>query len=190
VVGNDTYGNTTYGGPNNCSDSITGSHDVFGGSGSPTVDRTLEPWPADFTKSPPTCTYSGASFTWSSSGVTIPSGVYCATGKITINGNNVSGNVTLKAASFDLSGNGMNLSPYTQGLAVWQTGASNLTIIGNNLSGGTVFAPSAEIDLTANNLSMSGFFEGLNVNISGNNLVMTGNGPTFSGGMGVGYLTQ
>ena len=184
---NNAFGPTTYGGPSSCAGGAVGSNNTF--TSGPSVDHSLEPWPNDYTSNSPPCTYSGTTFSWIGSGITIPSGVYCASGAITITGNNIGGTVTLKAASFSMIGNNLSLTPYWNGLAIYQTGASALAITGNNLNGGTVFAPNAEIDVTGNNATTSGFIEGKDVVITGNNFTITGTGAPV-GGSSVGYLTQ
>jgi hypothetical protein len=176
------YGVSTYGGPNGCSYTSNGNNNTYGGASGPTPDANLEPWPVDYSSSPPACTYSASSFAWNTSNATLPSGVYCATGQISINGNNLSGNVTFIASSFNLNGNSENFTPYAQNLLIYQTGSNALDINGNDfVTLGTVFAPSASIVLNGNSGSVSGFLEGLDVTINGNSLTFVGTGPTTSG---------
>jgi hypothetical protein len=182
---NSTFGTSTYGGPNGCSFTGNGTGNTFGGASSPTVDTKLEPWPDNYATSPPACTYSGSSFTWNTSGATIPSGVYCATGQISINGNSLSGNVTFIASSFNLNGNSESFTPYTENLLIYQTGSNALDINGNSyVNLGTVFAPSANVVLNGNSGTVNGFIEANTVTINGNTLTFKGTGPSASSGTG------
>jgi Flp pilus assembly protein TadG len=172
---NNSYGATTYGGPNGCSYSNTGNNNTF--TSGPTVDSNTEPWPEDFSTNPPACTYSAASFTWNTSNLTLPSGVYCATGAMTINGNNITGSVTLIANSLSLNGNNLSLTPYTDGLLIYQKGTGALTVNGNNLVDATIFAPNATVVLNGNNGAGSGYVEAKDITVNGNNYTFTGDGP-------------
>jgi Flp pilus assembly protein TadG len=176
------YGASTYGGPNGCSYTGNGNNNTYGGASGPTVDAKLEPWPVNYATSPPACTYSASSFTWNTNDATLPAGVYCATGQISINGNDLSGDVTFVASSFNLNGNSENFTPYAQNLLIYQTGSNALDINGNDfVTLGTVFAPQATIVLNGNSGSVSGFLEGLDVTINGNSLTFVGTGPSQSG---------
>lgn len=191
---NDSLGPSSYGGPNSCSFSNYGNNNTFGGSNGPVQDPVNEPWPEDFIANPPTCTQTASSFNWSGNNVTIPPGVYCATGSggITITGNNFVGNgVTFKASKFNLSGNNWDMTAAFQDLLFYYTGTGTFSFDGNNLDGQTVFAPSGTISITGNNAVFSGYVEGNNVQINGNNIVFTGNGPPTPGvGSSTGALTQ
>jgi Flp pilus assembly protein TadG len=178
-----TFGPATYGGPSGCSYVNNGSGTFASG---PTPTTTLAPYPIDFRNNPPACTFSGSSFTWSKTNSTLPSGVYCATGTITLSGNNMSGtDVTFIGASIVLSGNNSSFSaPSSTNLLFWQTGSSVFDITSNHVTtGGTIFAPSAPIVFDGNN-SGSGFIEGEDVTINGNSFQITGTGPVFGGGGG------
>jgi Flp pilus assembly protein TadG len=184
---NNTIGPITYGGPNGCSaTNTTGNGNSFT---SLTRDPSNHTWPLDYSTSFPACTYSGSSFSWSTTGVTIPSGVYCATGNISITGNSVTGNVTFRAASFTLSGNNANLTPYYNNLLIYQTGSSTLNITGNNLNGGHIFAPTATVIISGTNATTTGFIECLNFDSQASNFTFIGNGPS-TGSSSKGALTQ
>jgi Flp pilus assembly protein TadG len=181
---NNTFGDTSYGGPNNCSWSATGANNHY--AGGPTPDPKTEPWPIDYSQNPPACTYSATSFTWTKNNSTIPSGVYCATGTIDVKGNQICGNVTFIATTIVFSGNsnnggGCTLTPYADGLLAYQTGTSPLDVIGNNISGGTIFAPNARVVMTGNNGTGSGYIEALDITVAGNNWNFTGTGPPVDG---------
>jgi Flp pilus assembly protein TadG len=90
---NNTFGVSTYGGPNNCSLSKSGSSDTFNGAANPTADATNCPWPEPWPQSAAEiatygigCTFSGTNFNYSTSNATMPSGTYCYTGSISISG--------------------------------------------------------------------------------------------------------
>ncbi len=191
---NDQLGPTSYGGPNGCSYSNYGNNNTFGGPGTPIQDPNTEGWPEDFIANPPTCTNTASSFSWSGNNITIPPGVYCATGSsgITITGNNIVGNgVTFKASTFSLTGNNFAMTAAFQDLLFYYTGTGAFSIDGNNLTGQTIFAPNGTISITGNNGTSSGFVEGKNVQINGNNLTFTGTGPPTPGfGSTMGALTQ
>jgi Flp pilus assembly protein TadG len=177
-----TLSTTTYGGPNGCTFSNPGgSSNTFGGSANPTVDSKTEPWPYDYTKDTPACTFSGSSFSWNTDGATIPSGVYCATSQITINASRLSGTVSLIAPKISLSGSFDTLTPYYHGLSMYQTGTNDMQLNGSSETFGTVFAPNATIKLTGSSGTITGFFEGLNISISGSSWTLAGNGPALAG---------
>jgi hypothetical protein len=168
-----TFDDTTYGGPNHCN--YTPNSNFTFPTGYPQADPTDYSWPIDYSQSPPACTYSGKTFSFS--GGTIPSGTYCATGSITVSGG--SGNVTFVAPSISITGNNVNLTPYSGKLLLYQTGSGTLTVAGNNGDSGWIFAPNATVSMSGNNGSYSGFIEALNVIIAGNNWNFTGNGPNI-----------
>lgn len=174
-----TFATTTYGGPNKCSYVGNGSGNTYAGKSTPTSSSTLAPWPDDYATSPPACTYSASSYTFQNdNGATIPAGVYCASGQITIDGNDLSGNVTFIASSFNLNGTGENFTPYTQNLLFYQTGSNALDINGNDFVAiGTVFAPTASVVLNGNGGTVSGFIEALDVTITANGITFDGTGP-------------
>jgi uncharacterized membrane protein len=182
---NASYDAMSYGGPNGCSLTDNGNNTKpFGASGA-VRDNRLEPWPVDYSAMSIPCTYTGSSFTFSGTGTTIPAGVYCASGQITINGNNLSGNVTFIASSFNLNANHPTFTPYAKGLIIYQTGTSALDINGNGfINNGAVFAPQASIVVNGNSGSANSFIEGLDVTITGNSLTINGVGPPFSGSIG------
>jgi Flp pilus assembly protein TadG len=179
------YGPATYGGPNHCSYTDNGKGSFSSG---PTATTTLNPYPDDFRDHPPTCTFSGASFTWSSNNATIPSGVYCATGAITLSGNHLSGtDVTFIAASIVVSGqNPTYTAPSDTNLLFWVTGTTTLDITSNSITvGGTIFAPTASVVFDGN-AGGTAFIEANDVTINGNSFDLTGSGPaTYSGSIGL-----
>ncbi len=122
VSGNsNVLGPTSYGGPWNCSVKVDGNRNQFS-AGAPSLDRKFEPWPVDYRTNLPACTYRGSNFNFNRG--TIPSGVYCATGSITVSGNGVTGNVTFVAPNIQISGNSNNLTAYANGLLAYAVGSS------------------------------------------------------------------
>jgi hypothetical protein len=184
---NNALGPTTYGGPNGCPVTEIANGNTFGGSTTPTADANPETWPANFAQTGPACTQNGSSFSWSGNNIVIPSGVYCATSSITLNGNGFScvGGCTFEAPSFTIGGNSWAMTGYGgTSLLLDYTGTGTLTLTGNNFNGQSVFAPAGTVDIVANNAIFSGFVEAQNVEISGNNNVFTGVGPPLPGGGG------
>jgi type II secretory pathway pseudopilin PulG len=178
---NNALGPTSYGGPGSCADSITGLHNTF--TSGPTADPTLTPFPIDYRDNPPACTFSGSNFSWTQNNFAIPDGVYCATGSITVTGNNMSGNVTFKANTVSITGNSESFTPYagTNNLFIWQTGPSPMTLTGNTFAtGGTIFAPSADVTINGNS-AVTAFVEANDVTITGNNFTINGSGPIQTG---------
>lgn len=178
---NNTLGPTSYSGPGGCPDSITGLHNTF--TSGPTADPTLTPFPVDYRNNPPACTFSGTNFSWTQNNFAIPDGVYCATGSITVTGNNMSGNVTFIANSVSITGNSESFTPYagTNNLFIWQTGSSTMTLTGNTFgAGGTIFAPTADITIDGNS-AVTAFVEADDVAITGNNFTINGSGPIIPG---------
>ena len=174
-------GPTTYGGPNTCSERNTGSGNTF--TSGPTVNSALSPFPIDFRNSPPTCTFSGTSFSWTQSNYAIPDGVYCATGSISVTGSNLSGNVTFIGNSVSITGSSENFTPYpgTNNLFIWQTGSGGLSLTGSGFAyGGTVFAPTAAVSITGSNI-VSAFVEANTVSITGSGFTIHGTGPIQAG---------
>jgi Flp pilus assembly protein TadG len=183
-----SIGTGTYGGPNGCQ--YSGS-DPY--TSSPTVNPALQAFPDDFRTTTPTCSFTADSFTWSSNNKTIPSGVYCATGTITLSGNHLSGQgVTFIADNFVITSQNMTLSAPTGsgGLLFWETGTQTMDIEPNSLSlqnpdgtnggGGTIFAPSATVQFDGNTTG-TGFVEANDVIVNGNNFSVTGWGPVMGG---------
>ncbi len=187
------YGTTTYGGPNGCGATLNGNNDTFGSSSTPTKDSTNYPWPYDFSSLfPAACQGSGAitgtNFTWNNNDATIPSGIYCATGTISINGNNLScAACTFYAPNFNLNGNNESFSPYSgmHNLVIYQTGTGVMNINGNSyLNGGSIFVPDGEININGNSGTATGFLEANTITITGNDFTFTGNGPSLTSSAG------
>ncbi len=176
-------GDGSYGGPNGCKATVNGNNNSFGGSSQPTADPQLEPWPASFDQASIPCTYSASSFDFNANNKTIPAGVYCSTGTVTFNGNNLTGNITVVADKVVFNGNHYTLTPYTQDLLVYQTGSSQFVLNGNNYSmSGVIYTPNATTVLNGNSsLNIDGLVEGLNVLVNGNSWTLTGDGPVTAG---------
>jgi hypothetical protein len=139
---NNTLGTSTYSGPNTCAWTDTNFGNTYGGNSTPDPDPIFRDWPEPWDPRTVPCTYSGSSFAWTHNGVTIPSGVYCATNQITLNASNLTGAVTLVAPKVTVTGSGITLRPYYQDLLILHSGTTNFNISGSyqNLTG-TIFIP-------------------------------------------------
>lgn len=185
VSGGSNYaGYATAGGPSSCAPKISGTGNRFPTNGTPASHTDLIPWPAYFTTSNFTCNFSAANFTFSTSNVTIPSGVYCATNKISVTGGSIKGNVTFIAPNFSISSSNSVFTPYQNGVLWFDTGTQDFSFSGsNNNWTGIIFDPNGTADLTGSALSSyNGMVEALNVNLTGSNWAMTGTGPAVGGG--------
>jgi Flp pilus assembly protein TadG len=184
---NNSLGTTTYGGPNNCTFSSSGSGNTYGGAASPTRDATNydwpEPWPtsaAEIATYGITCNFSASSYSWGNN-VTIPSATYCATTQISIPGSSVTGNVTLIAPKIQLSGSSIHLWPYSSDLLMDHYGNTDFNIAGSTQNfTGTVFVPNARLGISGSSGSLFNvFLEGDHFSISGSNWSLTGTGPSM-----------
>jgi Flp pilus assembly protein TadG len=182
-----SWGPTTYGGPNGCTASVSGSGNTFDGSSSPAQDATNTDWPEPFyTAAPPSsiCTYSGTSYSWTTNGTSgspyvIPSGTYCASNSISINSHYATCNCTFIAPSVALPGANITMTPYYEDLIIDDYGNSNFNVSGSgdNLTG-TIFVPNARLGISGSNGSLFNvFLEADTVSISGTNWSLTGTGP-------------
>lgn len=185
--GNNTYGDTTYGGPNGCSETDSGTGNKYGGAAKPTLDKNNYPWPEPWPTSAAqiasygiSCTYSGTTFNFSFGNTTIPSGTYCYTSKISISGSSDTCTCTLIAPQVSISGSSENFQPYFKDLLIDSYGTTNISLSGSNQKfTGTVFVPNATLTMTGSNSGLYNMFlEGLNVSISGSGWLLTGTGPT------------
>ncbi len=185
--GTNSYGTTTYGGPNNCSESDSGTGNTYGGQSTPTRDSTNYPWPEPWPTSAAqiasygiSCTYSGATFSFSTGNTTIPSGTYCYTTQIKVTGSSDHCTCTFIAPQVSITGSSENFQPYYQDLLIDNYGATNISLSGSNQSfTGTVFVPNATLTMSGSNNGLYNMFlEGLNVSISGSGWLLTGTGPT------------
>jgi hypothetical protein len=190
--GTDTYGPTTYGGPNGCPESDSGTGNSYGGNSKPTQDSTDYPWPEPWPTSAAeigsygiSCTYSGTNFSFSTGNTTIPSGTYCYTGSISISGSSDQCTCTFIASTVSISGSSENFQPYYSDLLIDSYGSTNLSLSGSGQKfTGTVFVPNKTLTMSGSNNGLYNMFlEGLNVSISGSDWLLTGTGPTtgFSG---------
>ena len=182
-----SYGVTTYGGPNHCTDS-PGSGNTFNGSSTPTADYTSHTWPEPFFTSAPgagVCTYSGTSFSWNTDGTSgshyvIPSGTYCASSQITINSKYADCHCTLIAPKVSLPGANITLTPYYSDLIIDSyTGNFNISGSGDQLTG-TIFIPNGTLGISGSNGSLFDvFLEGDTISISGSGWTMNATGPAM-----------
>lgn len=187
---NNTFGPTTYGGPNGCNAAVSGSGNTFDGSTQPVRDALSYPWPEPYFSSAPSggvCDFTAASFGWSANGTAanpkvIPSGTYCASSQISISGSHYICTCTFIAPKISLSGSSLNLSPYYQDLLIdyYDSGSDfNIAGSGDTLKG-TIFVPFRRVSLSgSSSSSFDLFLEGNTVSISGSGWTMTGYGPSM-----------
>ena len=168
---NNTFSHGSYGGPNNCSATVSGSGNTFAGSPQPIRDPCSGRTRGTTAYAPIPCTYTAANFTFNTSNTTIPTGTYCATGTVTFNGSNLTGNITVIAQRIVLNGSSETFTPHQQDLLFHQTGTTQLTLNGSNQNfAGAIFAPTATIVLNGSSTQhITGLIEGLNVTLSGSN---------------------
>ena len=187
-----TWGPTSYGGPNNCSDSIPGSGNTFNGATSPTDDTSTQTWPEVWFNSAAQipsglCNFSGTSFSWTTNGTAsnykvIPSGTYCATSQISISGSYNQCSCTFIAPKISLSGSNLILSPYYQDLLIdYYDSGSDFNIAGStDQLTGTVYVPFRRLGMSGSNTSLfTMLLEGNTVSFSGSGWTLTGNGPAM-----------
>jgi Flp pilus assembly protein TadG len=184
---NNTFGVSTYGGPNNCSLSKSGSSDTFNGAANPTADATNYPWPEPWPQSAAEiatygigCTFSGTNFSYSTSNSTIPSGTYCETGSVSISGSSNTCTCTFIASSVSISGSSEHFSPHYQDLLIDAYGA-NFNLSGSSQTfTGTIFVPKNNLGMSGSNNGLYNMFlEGLTVSTSGSGWLLTGTGPSM-----------
>jgi hypothetical protein len=176
-----SWGITTYGGPNNCSAS-TGSGNTF--AGGPTKDTTNYAWPEPyFSAAPPAgvCDYT----TWTnppsgtaSNPYVVPPGTYCSSSSISITNKYITCHCTLIAPSVALPGSNITLTPYYNDLIIDNYGG-NFNIAGSNDNlTGTIFVPNGSLSISGSNGSIfTVFLEANTISISGSGWSLTGNGP-------------
>jgi Flp pilus assembly protein TadG len=183
---NDSFGVTTYGGPNGCGLNYSGSGDTF--VSGPSVDSTMTDWPEPWNYSSIPCNYTlSGTQTIPSSGTTLPSGVYCDTsGTLTISAANVTGNATLIANRVQIKGANVYLTPYYQDLLVYNISTSTFQWSGASAgTTGTIYAPQANCDLSGSSgVTINLFVECDTVQFSGAGWTMNGNGPPMNGSNG------
>jgi Flp pilus assembly protein TadG len=196
--GSNTFGPTTYKGPNGCNWSDTAGSNTYGGSSSPTADTSNtawpEPWPtsaSEISSYGITCTDSAASFTWMSSPGPQSGHTYCATSSISIKGSNYNCSCTFIAPTVSITGAGETLRPNYSDLLIDAYGTTTwkLSGSGDNITG-TVFVPNATFNVSGSADSLYNvFLEGNNATMTGSGWTLTGTGPV-TGPNGGTQLTQ
>ncbi len=185
--GPNTFGPTSYGGPNDCNWTDTIHNNTYGGSSSPSFDATNYPWPEPWPTSAAqiagygiTCTDNAATFTWTGSSGPQNGHTYCATTSISIKGSNYTCTCTFIAPTVTITGTGETLRPNYEDLLIDAFGTSTWKLSGNsdNITG-TIFVPNAQFNVTgASSDLFNVFLEGNNAVMSGNNWSLTGTGPS------------
>jgi Flp pilus assembly protein TadG len=187
---NNTWGPTSYGGPNNCTASISNQGNTFNGSSTPTSDTSTQTWPEAWFNSAPgagVCDYSASSFSWSTDGTAsnykvIPSGTYCATSSISISGKYITCNCTFIAPTVAFPGSYLNLTAYYSDLLIdHYSSGSDFNIAGSNDQlTGTIYVPFRRLGISGSNGSLFNvLLEGNTVSISGSGWSLNGNGPSM-----------
>ncbi len=118
--------------------------------------------------------------TWNvtGSGTVIPEGLHYCTGRVNFSGSGLRGhNVTVVSLNvIDISGSGLDFTPYVPGLSFFSTRTASTNVIsisGSGNTGGTVFAPNGKISLTGSGGVITGAF-------LGNEIDINGSGATFN----------
>jgi Putative Flp pilus-assembly TadE/G-like len=179
VNGNDiTVGGATAGGPNGCDPEVNGARIKFGEGDEPMLEEEFLEWPAYFTQSEFACDYSRRTFQFNTRGMTIPSGVYCATEKFVANGDDISGNITVLAPEIQVDGNHQRFTPYAKDLLFFGTGTKELVLNGDGFEWeGIIFCPACRVKIDGNQDSvLRGMIEGYHVEVNGNGFTMQGTG--------------
>jgi len=172
-----------------CETDVSGSRNTFGSG--PTA-TSIKPFPITFQRSDFSCTY-----TWpgdadlnqegdwwvdhSPSSKILKPGVYCATGKISLSGSDISGDVTFVTSGItDLSGSNFALIPYRKDVLLFSTNngddAVKLAGSGGNWQGYR-YAPNGSIELSGSgNQSIKGSIIANKVTFSGSDLSIIADG--------------
>lgn len=200
---NNTYSSGTYGGPNNCTpfQDDSGGSNSFGGSTTPTVDSTAEPWPEDYstdfptvplnTTNDPNCTYYGSDLSiQNASGSTLASGTYCYQ-TIEFNSSNLTCHCTFVASSSMQFNQGPdNFTPYFKDLQFYDMDTNNVNINANGTSflsssspGGTIFIPNSSlVTVNAPAGTVYGFLEAQSIVLNGGGTTIWNGSGTPTGG--------
>jgi hypothetical protein len=179
VNGNDiTIGGATAGGPNGCEPEVNGARIAFGESDEPMLQEEFQEWPAYFTESEFTCDYRARTFQFNTRGMTIPSGVYCATEKFVSNGDYITGNITVLAPEIQVDGNHQKFTPYANDVLFFGTGTKDLIVNGDSSEWeGIIFCPLCRVKIDGNQESiLRGLIEAFHVEVNGNGFTMEGTG--------------
>ena len=136
---------------------VPGSGNVCNGSPCELVAVQVSPvsMPINYTFADVPCDYTGVEDLrarpqyWRDSGLTrLKDGVYCnETGKLTLSGGGVEGNVTLVAAEIDLSGSDYTLTPYWNDILLFATSNEPSAVVASGSEGswtGIIYAPNGQ----------------------------------------------
>ena len=188
----------------NCNFSLGGSDNVFdgivtavgdatiGGGGNTCIESSCAtqgvviPSPINYTFADVPCDYMGVEDLrsdpsyWEDAALTkLKDGVYCnETGKLTLSGGGVEGNVTFVAYEIDLSGADYVLTPYWNDILLFGLSDSPAAIQASGSGGswdGSMYAPIGQVKISGS----SGLFVGGTV--IANEIVMSGSGVTVHG---------
>jgi hypothetical protein len=167
------------GGPNGCQPKVDGENIDFGGQPEPVFDTKLHPWPLWFTKEEFDCDFTASKFTFNTAGMTIPSGVYCASETFEVNGDRINGTFTVLAPEIKLNGTGQTFRPYAKDMLFFATGTKELILNGQDYDWeGMIFHPGGRVKINGDSASViRGMIQGLQVEINGAAFNMEGRGP-------------
>jgi putative Flp pilus-assembly TadE/G-like protein len=182
-VNRGTFGETSYGGPNNCSANTHGNDSLtFDGASDPTRDPLDEPLPLVFDEAT-ICSQPGAHSVTTpltlASGVT---GIWCSTQSITSSGDafdSGKAGVTLVAPKVFIATKETTLTPYYDGLLAYVTGRRRAFFVQANHASltGVISVPNGTFFLSSNS-SNTGFVEAKDIFIQTNDFFdLTGTGP-------------
>jgi hypothetical protein len=182
----------------------------FGGDGWSTGQTkpdtvTIQDWPAWYTVSDFGITWpSGCPNEWKyeTHNSTIPPGVYCARSKIQINGDNISGSITLIAPEIQIDGNDQNFQPFAKNVLIFvppnstattaddgpgsytcspsTSSSKEMQLNGNSHTwAGTIFHPCGRVNVnvggsTIGTPALTGTILGFKVKVNGENFFMLG----------------
>jgi len=178
INGNDIIvGGATAGGPNGCEPELNGARIRIGDGDEVAIEEEFQEWPAYFTESDFTCTYTAQKFQFSSN-TTIPPGVYCATESFKANGDDITGNITVLAPEIQVDGNRNRFTPYANDVLFFATGTKDMVLNGDDSEwSGIIFHPRGRIKIDGNQESiLRGLIEAVDVEVNGNGFNMDGTG--------------
>ena len=148
------------------------------------IDDTVWDWPLKYSESDFICTFKKDKFEFNTDGALIPAGVYCATEKFTVNGNNMSGTFTVLSPVIDVNGEGQIFSPFANDLLFFATGTEDIKLSGFGYSwAGTIYHPNGQVNINGDYAShLAGMIVAREVTLNGAGFTMSGVAPTSGPG--------
>ena len=176
---------STHGDP--CKNVVGRNNIDLGGSSEPVINTEEIPWPVEFDEADFTCTFSADKFEFTSDGMTIPTGTYCAKDLFKIDANDVTGEITVISDEIIVNGNNVNLEPAPNGLGVlfYQTSNKEMTLNGESYGWeGMIYHPYGRVKINGDEGStVTGTILALEVEINGSgfNMAATGSAGYIGG---------